>query len=201
MILAFDNFRQKAGSKKANTTIKAAGAAKREKSGANSVFALLCTLVVGFGAGFLGSLTGIPGGIFLFSIVGVLVLKLKFDFAYISPRIKNTILLVSGCYIGSLMTMEDVRGFRLLALPLLITLGGYIANCFITGKVLSQFCGFNRKEGMLCTTPAGAPDIVLSSADIGVENTDIIIIQIVRAILAAAVFPQIINLLLLVFQT
>jgi uncharacterized membrane protein AbrB (regulator of aidB expression) len=48
---------------------------------------------------------------------------------------------------------------------------------------------------MLITTPAGASDIALSSADMGIENTDIIIVQIFRAIIAMAIFPQIINLI------
>jgi uncharacterized membrane protein AbrB (regulator of aidB expression) len=91
-----------------------------------------------------------------------------------------------------------VRSFKVLFLPLLLVLGAYIANCFISGKILSKTCGFTRKEGMLTTTPAGASDIALNSADIGVENTDIIIIQIFRAIVAAGIFPQIINVLLLV---
>jgi uncharacterized membrane protein AbrB (regulator of aidB expression) len=51
---------------------------------------------------------------------------------------------------------------------------------------------------MLITTPAGASDIALSSSDIGVENTDIIIIQIFRAVFAMTIFPQIINLVMLV---
>jgi membrane AbrB-like protein len=201
MIVTYDTLRLKAEAKAAKTGYEehpVSKAMKREKSKVNSVKALVCTLAVGSGAGFLGSLSGIPAGTFLFSVIGVLVLKLKFDFAYISPGVKNIILLISGCYIGSLITMEDVRGFRLLALPLLLVLGGYIVNCFITGKIISKTCGLTRKEGLLSTTPAGASDIALASADIGVENTDIIIIQVIRAIVAAAIFPQIINALLLV---
>jgi uncharacterized membrane protein AbrB (regulator of aidB expression) len=131
----------------------------------------------------------------LFSTVAVLVLRLRFDFAYLPFWVKRYALLISGCYIGGNIRMSDVRGFRLLALPVIIIITGYIANCFITGKILSRVCGFSRKEGMLTTTPAGASDIALSSADIGVENTGIIIIQIFRALIAMAVFPQIINLL------
>jgi len=213
MILAYDNFREKnkaapSGHEAAPSaggipgiTADGSGAMKREKSKINSPSALICTLAVGFGAGFLGSFTGIPAGTFLFSVVGVMVLKLKFDFAYISPWAKKTALLVSGCYIGSLMTMEDVKSFGALALPLVLVLGGYIANCFITGKIISKTCGFSRKEGMLTTAPAGAADIALNSADIGVSNTDVIIIQVTRAIVAAGIFPQIINLLLLVLRT
>ena len=204
MILTYDNFRQKiqrqadGNAHNDNSPIAgdAAKAPKREKSNVASLPAMLCTIAVAFGAGFLGRLTGIPAGAFSFSVMGTLVLKLKFDFAYISPGAKNTILLISGCYIGSLITMEDILGFRTLALTTLIVLAGYIANCFITGKIISKTCGFTRKEGLLTTTPAGASDIALSSAEIGVQNTDIIVIQIIRAIVAAAIFPQIINLLL-----
>jgi hypothetical protein len=195
MILAYDTFMQK-GKPSSNGE---GSAMKREKSKVNSVRALVCTLAVSLVAGFIGSLSGIPAGAFLFSILGIMILKLKFDFAYISPAVKNIAILISGCYIGSMISMEDVIGFRLLALPILIILGGYTLNCFITGKILSRTCGFTRKEGMLITTPAGSSDVALSSADIGVQNTDIIIIHVFRAIIAAGIFPQIINLLLWFF--
>jgi membrane AbrB-like protein len=198
MILSFDTMRRNMGAIDVTNNVTSK-AARRKKSSIHSPLALLCTLVLALLAGFLGELTRIPAGVFLFSIVAVLVLKLKFDFAFIPLWLKKCALLISGCYIGSAITMKDVRGFKSLALPLVITLGGYIANSFITGKILSKTCGFNRKEGMLITTPAGASDIALSSADIGVENTDIIIIQVFRAVIAMAVFPQIINVLTLFF--
>jgi membrane AbrB-like protein len=172
---------------------------QRIKSTVKSPPAFICTVIAAFGAGILGDASGIPAGAFLFAMIAVLFLRLRFDFAYLPPWVKKTALLVSGCYIGSGISMNDVMGFRFLALPVVIILAGYIANCFVTGKILSLSCGYNRKEGMLAATPAGASDIALSSADIGVENTSIIIIQIIRAIVAMALFPQIINLLVLIF--
>jgi membrane AbrB-like protein len=201
MILAWDRFTEKGKPQGEAPSAAAAGdAGTRIKSGVRSIPAFLCTLAAALGFGFIGSITGIPAGTFLFSIVAVLALKLVFNFAYVPTMAKRFAQLISGCYIGSAIRMDDVRGFRFLALPLLITLGGYIINCFITGKILSKTCGFNRKEGMLITTPAGASDIALSSSDIGVENTDIIIIQIFRAIFAMTVFPQIINLVMLIIS-
>jgi membrane AbrB-like protein len=143
--------------------------------------------------------SGVPAGAFLFPMIAVLILRLCFDFAYIPPWVKKTALLVSGCYIGSSITFADVLGFKYLGLPVLIIVTGYIANCFISGKIISKTCGFNRKEGMLITTPAGASDIALSAADIGVENTSVIIIQVLRSVLAMALFPQIISLLVKLF--
>jgi membrane AbrB-like protein len=175
-------------------------AEKRGKGGKKTWGAFACTLAAALGFGFIGRITRIPAGTFLFSIIAVLALKLIFNYAFLPPAAKRIAQLISGCYIGADITMNDVRGFRFLALPLVITLGGYIVNCFITGKILCKTCGFNRKEGMLITTPAGASDIALSSSDIGVENTDIIIMQIFRAVVAMTVFPQIINLALMFFS-
>jgi membrane AbrB-like protein len=198
MILTWDQFMEKVKPpREAPAAYSGKNTGSRRQSGAKSWPAFFCTLIAALGFGMLGSVTGIPAGTFLFSIIAVLALKLKFNFAFMPPWAKRFAQLISGCYIGSAITMNDVRGFRFLALPLVIVLGGYIINCFITGKILSAVCGFNRKEGMLTTTPAGASDIALSSSDIGVENTDIIIIQIFRAIIAMVVFPQIINVLLL----
>jgi membrane AbrB-like protein len=208
MILAFDNMRRKTEARKAAsagtdgygvTNDVTSQTAARKKSTIHSPQAFFCTTAIALLAGFLGGLTHIPAGIFLFSTAAVLVLKLKFDLAYIPHWMQKCALLISGCYIGSAITMDEVLGFKLLALPLAITLGWYIANCFVTGKILSKTCGFNRKESMLATTPAGASDIALSSADMGVENTDVIIIQVFRSVMAMALFPQIINVLTLFF--
>jgi membrane AbrB-like protein len=209
MIFAYDNMRLKmeARQKARNPAARAvregaapadANAIRRVKSAVKSPRAFACTLAAALGAGFAGALSGIPAGTFLFSTIAVLVLRLRFDSAYLPSWVKKIALLVSGCYIGGGISMNDVRGFRLLALPVLIIIAGYVANCFVTGKLLRRFCGLSRKEGMLTTTPAGASDIALSSADIGVENTGIIIIQIFRALIAMAVFPQLINLLVMI---
>jgi membrane AbrB-like protein len=194
MILSWDNWRKKkSGDEEAGCS--GSSKEKRETSKVKSPWAFVCTMVVGIGAGLLGSMSHIPAGTFLFAIIAVLILKLAFDFAYIPAWVKKFALLISGCYIGSAITMDDVHGFKLLALPIAIIVAGYIVNCFFTGKILSSVCGFNRKEGMLITTPAGASDIALSTADMGIENTDIIIIQILRSIIAMSIFPQIINII------
>jgi membrane AbrB-like protein len=215
MIFAYDNMRVKAEERKKTAESRSAllmagnavegGAVKapmqgmkRIKSTVKSPAAFICTMAAAMAAGFAGDLSGIPAGSFLFSLVAVLILRLTFDFAYLPLRVKKIALLVSGCYIGSAISMDDVIGFRFLALPVVSILAGYIINCFVTGKILSRTCGFTRKEGMLITTPAGASDIALSSADIGVENTAVIIIQIFRAVIAMALFPQIINFLVFI---
>lgn len=176
--------------------IREAYTEKRKKSQTRSWQAFLCTLIVAAVCGFLGGKTGMSAGTFVWAIVSVLILKLVFDFAYMPRWLKRFAQILSGCYLGSTITMTDVLDLRYLLIPLLIIIVGYLANCYITGIVLNKTCGFTRKEAMLITTPAGASDMALISSDMGVENTDVIILQILRAVIVMTFFPQIINLIL-----
>lgn len=68
-------------------------------------------------------------------------------------------------------------------------------NCFAAGKLESKLFGYGRKEGMLMASPAGASDMALIMEDLHVKNTDVVIMQVVRAAVVMALFPQIINLI------
>jgi membrane AbrB-like protein len=169
---------------------------KRQKSKTKSWQAFVCTLIAAAIFGLLGNMTRIPASCFVFAIVSVLILKLQFDFAFMPRWAKKFAQILSGCYLGSIIGMPDVLDLRYLLIPLFIIIFGYMANCYITGIILNKTCGFTRKEAMLITTPAGASDMALISSDLGVENTDVIILQILRAVIVMTFFPQIINLVL-----
>lgn len=172
---------------------------KREKSKRTSWQSLLVTLCVATVAGIAGKMSGITAASFTFPVVAVLILKLAFDYAYIPRWLKKCAQILSGCYLGSLVGFNDLLEMRILIIPLLIVICAYAFNCFFTGELISKTCGFTRKEGMLITTPAGASDMALISEELGVKNTDIIILQVVRAVVVMSLFPQIIGLIIKVY--
>lgn len=189
LILAYDNRKkltQKDGEREANIQ-------KRVKSKTKSWQSFICTLIIATIAGILGKMTNIPSASFSFPIIAILILKLVFDFAYIPRWAKKCTQILSGCYLGSTIVVNDVLELRYLLIPLIIIVISYIANCFFTGILIRKTCGFTRKESMLITTPAGASDMALISTDIGVENTDVIIMQVLRAVIVMTFFPQLIN--------
>ena len=126
-------------------------------------------------------------------IVAVAILKLVFDFAFISKIVKKGCQLVVGCYLGTMLTAQGFAGLPDLIIPALILIAGYTANCFAAGKLESKFFGYGRKEGMFMASPAGASDMALIMEDLNVRNTDVVIMQVVRAAVVMAFFPQIIN--------
>ena len=70
-------------------------------------------------------------------------------------------------------------------------------NCLVTGTIESKLFGYGRKEGMLIASPAGASDMALIMDDMGIQNTDVVIMQAVRAVVVMGCFPQIVNLVCL----
>jgi membrane AbrB-like protein len=161
--------------------------------------AFLLTLALGCAASYLGWLTGIAGMTFVFPIVTALVLNLVFGLGFLPQRLRKIAQVLSGCFLGSSLVMEDVLEMRFLILPLLIMIGGYMLNGIVTGRILEKSCGFTRQEAMLITIPAGASDMALIAADMGIVNADISLLQVARLLAVMTFFPQIINVLLFLF--
>lgn len=192
-IAAFDKMRVARGNlgeRADSATVNRESRVKSKQKSAAATVAVLAASVIG---GLLGRATHIPGMTFAFAILAALVLKLGFDFAFIPKWIKKICQLVAGCYLGTLLTADGLTGMGALVVPILIVIAFYTANCFVTGKIESRLFGYGRKEGMLIASPAGASDMALIMDDMGIRNTDVVIMQVVRATVVMTCFPQIVN--------
>lgn len=150
------------------------------------------SLVLAAVGGLLGKWSGVPSGALLFSLLFVLVGKQIYDPMVLPTWVRKCAQVLAGAYIGSSVNHDDVLSFASLVVPALVLVGGYFITCIVVGRLLKQLCHFNLKEGMLCATPAGASDMALISADIGVTSADVVVLQIARMLFAIGLFPQII---------
>lgn len=195
MIAAYDTRRTAKGYPDTPSDKALASDEKRVKSKQKSWLSTVAALGVATLAGLLGKMSGVPGLTFTSAIVAVSILKLAFDFAFIPKWVKKVCQLVAGCYLGTLLTLEGLLSIVDLVIPALILIAGYTLNCFATGRLESKLFGYGRKEGMLIASPAGASDMALIVEDLKVKNTDVIVMQVIRAAFVMAFFPQIINLI------
>lgn len=159
----------------------------------------LLTLFAAFLCGLLGKWIGIPAGALIFSMLGVIALKLLLGRAYLPLWAKRLAQALSGSYIGCSITRPDLLELRELLLPSFILLAGYFLNSILTGHLLHRLFSFPLKTAMLAATPAGASDMALISADLGVESKELIVLQVIRMVVVVSVFPQIICLVANVF--
>lgn len=156
----------------------------------------LITYAVALVFGLLGFFSGMPAGVLVFSILGVLGMNLIWGNATLPRFMRRVAQILAGAFIGTSVTQGDLLGIHLLILPFLILITGYFLNCFLTGWILRRISPMGRKESMLAATPAGASDMALISMDMGIESTDLVVLQIVRLTVVILVFPQIIGLVL-----
>lgn len=163
--------------------------------GSKKPSAFVLTAVVAAVCGIIGKWSGVPVGALLFALIGVIALKLLFDKAYLPIWMKRAAQVLSGCYIGSSVTLQDVLELKELIPAVILLLLGYTAACLAIGSIISGTCGMSRRESMLAATPAGASDVALISADLGVQSPYLIVLQVVRMLVVISVFPQIIHLL------
>ncbi len=155
----------------------------------------IITLFVALLGGIVGELINIPAGILLFSLIFTIIAKQFFDECMLPVLVRRIAQILAGAYIGSSMTYTDFIAIGDLIIPAIILVIGYLTACIIISKLLKKHCNFSIKEGMLCATPAGASDMALISADIGVNSPDVVVLQIARMLCAILIFPQVINLI------
>lgn len=141
--------------------------------------------------GYAGLRLHVPAGALLFSIIGTLALKMAGIPAALPRWFKRFAQVLSGTYIGCSIGAEALRNIPLLIVPAIIIVAAYMVNAYIAGHILWKKFHIPFKEAMLMMTPAGASDMALIAADIGVNSPSLVVMQIFRMLMAASIFPQI----------
>lgn len=168
---------------------------KRDQSNNDSKFDLLIAISIAAIFGIIGKLTKIPSATLVFSMLGVMVLKLTVNRGYIPIWMRRLAQVLSGAYIGSNIGLSEVMEMKYLVIPAFILIFSYLIACFIIGEILHKTCNMQIGESMLAATPAGASDMALIAADIGIESADVIVLQIIRLVTVVSIFPQIIRII------
>lgn len=154
----------------------------------------MITIMIAGVCGITGRKLDVPAGALVFSLVGVMLLKLVWNRCYLPPWSKRLAQLLSGAYIGSSIGIQSVLELRYLVIPVIIVIIGYSIFCFGGSYILHRIFKMERKEAMLACTPAGASDMALLSMDMGVQSSDLIVLHVIRLLMVSTIFPQVIRL-------
>lgn len=166
---------------------------KRTVNKVDGIPYLLLTMGVASIFGIIGKISGIPSATLVFAMFSVIILKLTTGKACMPRWMRRFAQLLAGAYIGSSFEMSDVMELKYLIVPSIVLIIGYFVACFLIGNILNKKFKMPINEAMLTATPAGAADMALISADMGIESADIIVLQIIRMVSAVSIFPQIIR--------
>lgn len=151
-------------------------------------FVILC-LLCALGA-YVGVTLGIPAGCLLGSMVVAFGVRFA-GFQVVFPQnVRLGAQVVSGLYIGCLMDPALFHDWRTTLGAMVACVAVLIVNAYVFGRLMQHYIQVPLREGMLMLTPAGASDMALISADIGVHSPRLILMQLYRFIMASALFPQ-----------
>ena len=159
--------------------------------------AFLPTLAVALVAGVLGKLTGLPAGAMSAGLIATTALKLSGKGKLMPVWLRRVAQVISGCCIGSTITSEQLLQMRQLVLPAVLLCLGYISCCIGAGILVARLFKMDLREAMLTLAPAGASEMALIAADLGVESTNLVVIQICRLMGVMLFFPYIFRFILL----
>lgn len=155
----------------------------------------MCAAVL---AAALGKLSGIPAGALSAAMIVTAGLKLSGRCPGMPMWLRRVAQVISGCCIGSGITRSQIIQMKQLALPAVALCLGYMVCCVGMGLVVSRVFGIQPREVMLTLSPAGATEMALIAADLGVESTDLVVLQICRLVGVMLLFPQIFHLIIVV---
>lgn len=164
-----------------------------------SHYGFLVTSGVAIAGGIVGEILDIPAGALLFSLIATMTAKQFIPACMLPGWIKRMAQVLAGAYIATGISPKDIPEMKKLLIPAMIMLIGYFAACIFIGKLLSKYSALSISEGMLAATPAGASDMALISADIGISSPDVIILQIGRMLSAVLIFPNVIHFIVGLF--
>lgn len=176
-----------------------AEAAKKKTKKTYDAKNVLLTLAVATVCGLIGKASPVPAGTMGFATLGSIVFSCIYPKAQMPRALRKIAQLLSGAYVGASMGMGQIRMLGTLGLPVIVLIVAYTGACFGIGGLLQRAGCFNRTEGMLAATPAGASDMALISADLGVTNAKLVVLQVMRLITVVLVFPTVLHFVAALF--
>ena len=155
---------------------------------------LVLTIVVAFCASYLGSLSGMPAGSLVFSMVCIIILNCTTKLIAVEMNIKIIGQLLAGILVGITVTRETLLMVPALIIPILLLLLSFWIVNIVYGYICYRRGYIDMKSALFASCPAGASDMALIASDLGADLAKTGLIQVVRLIFSVAVMPQLINL-------
>lgn len=162
-----------------------------QKKAGGKISDTLLTLAVAALFGLLGRVSPVPGGTMAFATLGAIGFKLAYAKAWLGRPVRKGAQLLSGAYVGAGIGIAQLTQLRFLALPAVALLLSYSVGAILIAALLQRLGIFARREAYLAATPAGASDKALISADLGVYNVKLVLLQVMRLITVILLFPTI----------
>lgn len=136
----------------------------------------------------------LPGGMLLGATAAAAVMNLFTPYAYAPVYIKVIAQIVTGAYIGCIMSRRDVQQLPRVVKPLILVMIGFFVLNIVVGYAFKETAHVDLVTGLFCATPGGISDTPLLAMDMGASVSKVAAVQFVRMAYGMAVLPGIVLL-------
>ena len=160
----------------------------------SEVFRIAETIAIGTAGGLLFLWAHLPGGLISGAMIAVGVAALAGRKLHLPPVIAQTVLLLLGITLGSLVSRQLIQ--HMSAYPLTIGLLALATFCSTFGSslYLQRFHGWDQTSAFLAGSPGALSQITVLAAEKGADVAGIAVVQTLRVIILTAALPLVLVL-------
>lgn len=157
-------------------------------------FQFLLTMTIAFLAGGLGSLSGIPAGVMMFSMVSSALQNIFLGNAFMPTPFKIGAQMLTGSLTGETITISVLQTIGSIVIPAAFTILGHIFITFLMAVFLSKKGKIDIVTALYCCVPGGASDMGLIAEDLGAKASTVSLFQLFRSVTVVALYPAMITI-------
>jgi len=170
-----------------SSTVKAAKAPKLPLKQAAPRW--IITSLAAVAGGFLFNYLDIPAGAILGGMVATVALNMTWGKCAMPSKTRRVLQTLSGCYIGTTLTMEYVYTLPQLIVPVCIMAVCVFIWCFGVGFVIHKITKLDFETCMVACAPGGIQDMCLLADELGLDASKVALMQTCRIAGTIAFFP------------
>lgn len=155
---------------------------------------LLLVLCLAFCTGRVFKALKISAPFMLGALLGTAVYAVFFPIESDISAFKTIAQALTGTYIGTRMSFQDIKRMKSLILPSLFSVGCLIIAMLFSAVLLNHFFGFDVQTALLSAVPGGLADITLMSYDFQADTTVVTLFQTSRMFFILVSIPIVVGL-------
>jgi membrane AbrB-like protein len=153
----------------------------------------LLTAVIASGAAVAARRAHVPAGSLLgpMLVAGAVTLA-GTEFA-VPPAVRELAFALIGLQVGLRFTLETVREVGRLMVPVLLSILGLMAACFVLALLLDAVTSVDLLDAYLATTPGGLYAVLAVGFGAGANTTFVLAVQTLRVLVMVLVAPLVVR--------
>lgn len=153
----------------------------------------IITILIGVIGSYFAIKAKIPAGAMVGSLFFIAIFNIFKGETYLPQNTKIITQIATGIFIGSKITLEDIKGLKKTLFPAVLLVTLMAAFNFVMGFFIYLTTEIDIVTALFATAPGGITDISIISYDFGADSAKVAILQLIRMVSVVGILPFVIK--------